>query len=100
MITEKELEKLQKLAKLSFSQAELSDFSKKLNSVVMMINTLTEVNCQDVEPMRSVCDMYQRTRIDKVKVGDISEQLFVNLSQQNSDLAKEVKCFIVPKMVE
>jgi aspartyl/glutamyl-tRNA(Asn/Gln) amidotransferase C subunit len=47
MITEKELEKLQKLAKLSFSQAELSDFSKKLNSVVMMINTLTEVNCQD-----------------------------------------------------
>jgi aspartyl-tRNA(Asn)/glutamyl-tRNA(Gln) amidotransferase subunit C len=100
MITEKELEKLQKLAKLSFSHVELSDFSKKLNSVVMMINTLTEVNCQDVEPMRSVCDMYQRTRIDEVKVGNISEQLFVNLSQQNSDLAKEVKCFIVPKMVE
>ena len=100
MITEKELEKLQKLAKLSFSQDELSDFSKKLNSVVMMINTLTEVNCQDVEPMRSVCDMYQITRIDEVKVGNISEQLFVNLSQQNSDLAKEVKCFIVPKMVE
>jgi hypothetical protein len=44
--------------------------------------------------------MYQRTRIDEVKVGNISEQLFVNLSQQNSDLAKEVKCFIVPKMVE
>jgi len=48
MITKKELEKLQKLSKLSFSDDELSDFSKKLNSVVTMIDSLTEVNCQDV----------------------------------------------------
>ena len=100
MITEKELEKLQKLAKLSFSKDELSSFSKKLNSVVVMINSLTEVNCQNIEPLRSVCDMSQRTREDEVKVGDISDQLFANVPQKNAELTKEVKCFIVPKMVE
>jgi aspartyl-tRNA(Asn)/glutamyl-tRNA(Gln) amidotransferase subunit C len=100
MITEKELTKLQRLAKLSFSQSELSDFSKKLNSVVSMINSLTEINCQDVEPLRSVCDMHQRVRVDEVKVGDISEELFANVPKKNESLAKEVKCFIVPKMVE
>jgi aspartyl-tRNA(Asn)/glutamyl-tRNA(Gln) amidotransferase subunit C len=100
MITEKELEKLQKLAKLSFSKSELSDFSKKLNIVVSMIDSLAEIDCQDVQPLRSVCDMNQRTRTDEVKIGDISEQLFVNVPQKNAALAKEVKCFIVPKMVE
>ncbi len=100
MITKKELEKLQKLSKLSFSEDELSDFSKKLNSVVVMIDSLTEVSCQDVEPLRSVCDMNQRTRKDEVKIGNISEQLFANVPQKSAELAKEVKCFIVPKMVE
>lgn len=100
MITEKELTKLQKLAKLSFSQSELSDFSKKLNGVVSMIDSLTEINCQGIEPLRSVCDMYQRTREDEVKVGNIAGELFANVPQKNELLAKEVKCFIVPKMVE
>jgi aspartyl-tRNA(Asn)/glutamyl-tRNA(Gln) amidotransferase subunit C len=100
MITKKELEKLQKLSKLSFSDDELSDFSKKLNSVVTMIDSLTEVNCQDVEPLRSVCEMNQRTRKDEVNIGNISEQLFAGVPQKSAELAKEVKCFIVPKMVE
>jgi aspartyl-tRNA(Asn)/glutamyl-tRNA(Gln) amidotransferase subunit C len=100
MITEKELKKLQKLAKLSFSQEELSSFSTKLNSVVAMIDSLAEVNCENVEPLRSVSDMYQRTREDEVNVSNISDQLFANVPAKNVEFAKEVKCFIVPKMVE
>lgn len=100
MITNKELDKLQKLTKLSLSTSELIDFSKKLNSVISMIDSLSEVRCHDVEPLRSVCDMYQRTRDDKVKVFDISEKLFKNVPQKNAELAKETKCFIVPKIME
>ena len=30
---------------------------------------------------------------------NISQQLFANIPKQKSDFAKEVKCFIVPKVV-
>ncbi|MBN8522487.1 MAG: Asp-tRNA(Asn)/Glu-tRNA(Gln) amidotransferase subunit GatC [Rickettsiaceae bacterium] len=100
MITEEELKKLQKLAKLSFSKDELDNFAKKLNSVMAMIDSLVEVNCENIEPLRSVSDMYQRTREDEVNVGNISNQLFANVPAKNAEFAKEVKCFIVPKMVE
>ena len=100
MITEEELKKLQKLAKLSFSKDELDNFAKKLNSVMAMIDSLLEVNCENIEPLRSVSDMYQRTREDEVNVGNISNQLFANVPAKNAEFAKEVKCFIVPKMVE
>jgi len=100
MITEEELKKLQKLAKLSFSKDELDNFAKKLNSVMAMIDSLVEVNCENIEPLRSVSDMYQRTREDEVNVGNISSQLFANVPAKNAEFAKEVKCFIVPKMVE
>jgi len=100
MITEEELKKLQKLAKLSFSKDELDNFAKKLNSIMAMIDSLVEVNCENIEPLRSVSDMYQRTREDEVNVGNISNQLFANVPAKNAEFAKEVKCFIVPKMVE
>lgn len=100
MITEEELKKLQKLAKLSFSKDELDNFAKKLNSVMAMIDSLVEINCENIEPLRSVSDMYQRTREDEVNVGNISNQLFANVPAKNAEFAKEVKCFIVPKMVE
>lgn len=100
MITEEELKKLQKLAKLSFSKDELDNFAKKLNSVMAMIDSLVEVNCENIKPLRSVSDMYQRTREDEVNVGNISNQLFANVPAKNAEFAKEVKCFIVPKMVE
>ena len=100
MITEEELKKLQKLAKLSFSTEELDSFTKKLNNVMTMIDSLAEANCENIEPLRSVSDMYQRTREDEVTVGDIADQLFANVPAKNAEFAKEVKCFIVPKMVE
>ena len=100
MITEEELKKLQKLAKLSFSKDELDNFAKKLNSIMAMIDSLVEVNCENIEPLWSVSDMYQRTREDEVNVGNISNQLFANVPAKNAEFAKEVKCFIVPKMVE
>ncbi len=100
MITEEELKKLQKLAKLSFSKDELDNFAKKLNSIMAMIDSLVEVNCENIEPLGSVSDMYQRTREDEVNVGNISNQLFINVPAKNAEFAKEVKCFIVPKMVE
>ena len=100
MIQEKELQKLQKLAKLNLTKKELHDFSHKLNSVLEMIDSLKNVDCSSVEPLRSLWDMDQRTREDEVKEPDISDNLFKNIPDNGSDFAKEIKCFVVPKMIK
>ena len=100
MISDIELKKLQKLARLSFSGEETKEFSSKLESVLNMINQIHEVECQDIEPLRSVCEMSQRLREDKVNEANLSDDLFKNVPGNSVNLAREIKCFIVPKVVE
>ena len=100
MISDIELKKLQKLARLSFSGEETKEFSSKLESVLNIINQIQEVECQDIEPLRSVCEMSQRLREDKVNEANLSDDLFKNVPGKSVNLAREIKCFIVPKVVE
>lgn len=100
MITDTELQKLQKLAKLNFTEAESKTFTLKLRRVMDMINELQKVDCSEVEPLRSVCDMDQRMRFDEVKVSDVSHDVFKNIPNNGANFAKEVKCFVVPKVIE
>ena len=100
MIEKKDLYKLQKLAKLSFTDSELESFAVKLGYVVEMIDKLRTVDCDNVVPLRSVCDMDQRMREDKVEVQNLSEDLFKNVSGESAEFAKDIKCFVVPKVVE
>ena len=62
MISDIELKKLQRLSRLSFSGEEAKEFSTKLESVLSMINQIHEVECEDIEPLRSVCFMAQRLK--------------------------------------
>lgn len=100
MITRKDFAKLQKLSKLGFSEREIPAIMDKLNSVMTMIDEIKKVDCSDAEPLRSVCDMNQRLRADEVTVEDISDQLFSNIPSTGAELAREIKCFAVPKVVE
>ncbi len=100
MITDVELKKLQKLAKLSFTQSESEAFLQKLTSVMDMIDQLQDVDCSGVEPLRSVCDGNQRLRLDEVTADDKSDDLFKNIPDTGSSFAKEIKCFVVPKVIE
>jgi aspartyl-tRNA(Asn)/glutamyl-tRNA(Gln) amidotransferase subunit C len=100
MIKNEEVIKIAKLARFNFSDEEISYFSHQLTEIVNMIDILNEVDCSNVEPLTSVCNMNQRMRKDEVLFGDLSEELFANLPDTNEGLAKEVKCFIVPKVVE
>lgn len=99
MITDTELCKIATLARLTCDDKEIANFAKQLTAIMNMIDILNEVDCDGVEPLLSVCDMNQRMRKDEVIAKDISEELFTNIPS-GSQLAKEVKCFIVPKVVE
>jgi aspartyl-tRNA(Asn)/glutamyl-tRNA(Gln) amidotransferase subunit C len=100
MITDLEFKKLQKLARISFADNELSAFAAKLTSVVSMIDELKKVDCSDVAPLRSVCDIDQRMREDEVTIFDQSEDLFKTIPEKDSEFAREIKCFVVPKVIE
>jgi aspartyl-tRNA(Asn)/glutamyl-tRNA(Gln) amidotransferase subunit C len=100
MITDAEVKKLQKLTKLNFTDTEIKAFSSKLSSVIGMIDQLQNVDCSEAEPLRSVCDMDQRMRADEVTEIDNSDDLFKNIPEQEAAFAKEIKCFIVPKVIE
>ena len=100
MISDIELKKLKRLSRLSFSGEEAKEFSTKLESVLSMINQIHEVECENIEPLRSVSEINQRMRPDIVDVPDLSEDLFKNVPSSQADLAREIKCFVVPKVVE
>jgi aspartyl-tRNA(Asn)/glutamyl-tRNA(Gln) amidotransferase subunit C len=100
MITIKEIEKIAKLVRLSFTENELSDFQVQLTNIMNMIDDLNEVDCSNVEPLTSVCSIKQRMRKDIPQTQDISEELFSNVSGSAAEFAKEIQCFIVPKVVE
>ena len=102
MINITEFKKLQKLAKLNFEENELDEFSKKMSNIVNMINTIQEIDCDNIEPLKSVCDIHQRMREDVIELSEsnLQESLFRNVPKKGSEIAKEVKCFIVPKVIE
>lgn len=99
-ITKDEVGRIAKLIKLKFSHDELEGFAGELSSIMEMIDRLNEIDCSNVKPLTSVCDMSEPLRKDEVTVANISDELFANVPGSAADLAKEVKCFVVPKVVE
>ncbi|WP_375327389.1 Asp-tRNA(Asn)/Glu-tRNA(Gln) amidotransferase subunit GatC [Candidatus Tisiphia endosymbiont of Nemotelus uliginosus] len=100
MITEEELKKIAKLAKFQLTQEELDMYANQLSNIMEMIDIFKEIDCDNVEPLTSVCPMGQRMRKDEVETCDISEQLFANLPEEKAGLVRKIKCYVVPKVVE
>ena len=100
MVTNNAIQKIAKLAKLKFADEDVNNIQNDINNIMNMINSLNELDCSNVEPLTSVSDMTQRMRKDEVTTFDISDDIFANINQKNAQLSKEIKCFIVPKVVE
>ncbi|MCP5369692.1 MAG: Asp-tRNA(Asn)/Glu-tRNA(Gln) amidotransferase subunit GatC [Rickettsiaceae bacterium] len=95
-----EIRKLQNLVKIKCSAEEEENFVKQFDTVLEMINKLHAINCEGIEPLYSVSELNQRLVADEVLTGDIAEDLFTNVPKEGRELAKEIKCFIVPKVME
>ncbi len=100
MISLEKIKQLSRLCKIKFVDNEIELVRSKLQNVIGLIEQLQEVNTDGIEPLTSVVDMNLRLRKDKVTVGNIEDKLFANVSGKSSSLAKEIKCFVVPKVVE
>lgn len=93
--------KIAKLARIKLADAaETLKFEGQINTIMSMIDELQAVECDNVEPLRSVIEGLQHNREDKVTEKNITADLFSNAPGPQSQLAKDVKFFVVPKVVE
>jgi aspartyl-tRNA(Asn)/glutamyl-tRNA(Gln) amidotransferase subunit C len=101
MAKESEVLRIAKLAKLRFNDEQLVNFIRQFNSILTMAEKLKTLSCDNVEPLKSVSDFNIRMRADEVVNNNLQDKLFTNApGVDQANLAKEVKCFIVPKVIE
>jgi aspartyl-tRNA(Asn)/glutamyl-tRNA(Gln) amidotransferase subunit C len=100
MISEDEVKHVAKLTKLRFSDHEIQNLQHQLGSIMRMVQEMREVNCNGVEPLSSVCEQVASMRDDVVTESDLGGVMFTNTPGKDAAFAKEIKCFIVPKVVE
>jgi aspartyl-tRNA(Asn)/glutamyl-tRNA(Gln) amidotransferase subunit C len=89
-----------KLAKLSFHDDQLEEFVGQFEKILQLAESLKSLNCDGIEPLKSPNVLSIRLRADKVLEGNLQEELFLNAPGLSASLAKEVKCFVVPKVIE
>lgn len=100
MISKDEVIKVAKLARLSLNDHEVEKYTMQLDNIMMMISEMQQVNISGIIPMTTPLSTGSYVREDIVTEGNISEELFSNAPGKNSVFAKEINCFIVPKVIE
>lgn len=85
--------KVAKLAKLQFTQDELSPLAQQLSKIVDFVETLTPINTDRVEPLAHAMDLHSVLRDDAAKIG-LSRNAALANSPQHDD-----ECFRVPPVI-
>lgn len=83
-----------RLARIATGDAERQQLAGELSSIIEWIDTLGEVDTDDVEPMTGVGAMTPKWRRDEVTDGVVVDDITANAP------ASSEGCFVVPKIVE
>ena len=75
-------------------EKKINSLSKDLSSIMKFIEKLNELNTDKTNPLTSIINASLKTREDKVKVGEIRDQILKNSPDNNEEF------FVVPKVVE
>jgi len=98
MITEEVLKRISKLSKISL--ADSKNLLKDVSNITDMIEELSKIDTEGVSPLYSVSEATLVMRADEEKKENEVEDLFKNIPEAEDNFAKEIKCFITPKVVE
>ncbi len=94
-LTNKDIKKIAKLARIQISGEEEEKFKGQLNNIFQWIDQLSEVKTDDVPEMAGVGDATMRTReADVVSDGGIRDDVLANAPKS------QFGCFVVPKVVD
>ncbi|MAZ55404.1 MAG: Asp-tRNA(Asn)/Glu-tRNA(Gln) amidotransferase GatCAB subunit C [Flavobacteriales bacterium] len=89
-INKEKVEKLAKLAYLSFDKEEMNRMISDLEEMLHFVNKLEEVNTDDIRPLTHVHSKNNNiTRDDNVSnIDDVKSQILENSPNHNSDYIK------------
>lgn len=93
-LTDKEVKKIAKLARIRLSEDEVAHYGAEINGILKWIEQLQEVNTEGVAALASVSDQKLPWRKDVVTDGNIQDQILKNAPSANYG------CFAVPKVIE
>ncbi|MDU6262975.1 MAG: Asp-tRNA(Asn)/Glu-tRNA(Gln) amidotransferase subunit GatC [Anaerocolumna aminovalerica] len=93
-ITDETIEYVAALAKLELNREEKEKAKKDLGSILEYMDTMNELNTDNIEPMSHVFPVKNVFREDKVTNGPNRDILLSNAPKQKDG------CFMVPKTVE
>ena len=93
-ISEEEVRHIANLARLKFTDEEISKYTKDLASIVEFADELNEVDVKDVMPTAHILDIRNVFRKDEVHSSYDREKLLQNAP------SKAAGCISVPQVVE
>lgn len=94
-LTRQDVEKIAHLARLSITEQEMPVYVTSLSSIVAVVNELSGVDTDAVEPMAHPLDgQHQRLRSDVVSESDQREKYQANAPGVQSGL------YVVPRVIE
>jgi aspartyl-tRNA(Asn)/glutamyl-tRNA(Gln) amidotransferase subunit C len=88
------IDKIAHLARLEFSEGEKENIEKDLSRILDFMETLNEVDTENVEPLIYMTDEINVTRPDEVRSDITHEEALKNAPKKDSDY------FRVPKVIE
>ena len=94
MLSLEQIARLADLARLELSPAESAAMQQQLNAIFAMVDTMSAVDTQAVEPMSHPQEVMQRARADAVTEGDRREAFQAIAPQVEDGL------YLVPKVIE
>ena len=89
-----EIKKIVHLARININENEAKKVSEKLEGILELIDQMTEVNTDSIEPMAHALDITQPLREDKVTEVDMREKSLKLSNETDQSL------FIVPRVIE
>jgi aspartyl-tRNA(Asn)/glutamyl-tRNA(Gln) amidotransferase subunit C len=94
MLSLEEIRRLARLARIELAGAEAEALGRDMNDILAMVEQMSAVDTQGVEPMAHPQEMAQRLREDRVTETD-SREPFQAIAPQVED-----GLYLVPKVIE
>lgn len=94
-LTNKDVKKIAKLARIEITAAEEEKFKNQLNNIFQWIDQLKEVNTDAVSAANVTGENVMRAREkDEINDGNIRDEVLANAPKN------QFGCFVVPKVVD
>ena len=84
-ISEQEVKKIAELSRLSLTNEELKKRTKDMNNILDYMDTLNEIDTENVEELYNVHDMNNSLREDNYESSLDKKDVLANSSNSNSD---------------